>query len=123
MQLTKNFRSEEFSSKDGKDFPEDVLINIKVLAHSLQIIRDELGVPITITSGYRSEEHNRKIKGAVNSQHVKGTAADFKAQGLEPRFVFEVVDKLICQKKIPQGGLKAYSSWVHYDIRGVKARW
>jgi uncharacterized protein YcbK (DUF882 family) len=123
MKLTDNFSLIEFKSKDGADFPADVLSNIIRLADALQIIRNELGKPISITSGYRSPEHNLKVKGAVNSKHIQGLAADFKVSGMIPNEVFLIVDRLINEGKIPQGGLKAYKTWVHYDIAGKKRRW
>lgn len=123
MQVTKNFNLNEFNSKCGRPMPENIKKNIIELIHNLQVIRDEVKVPISITSGYRSPEHNAKVKGAKDSQHVKGTAVDFKVQGLTPKQVAPIVEKLIKEGKIKQGGVGIYPSWVHYDIRGIKARW
>lgn len=123
MQLTENFHLNEFRSKDGAGFPKSVLINIGILVLSLQIIRETLGVPVVITSGYRSPAHNKKIGGAKASTHLSGLAVDFKAVGKAPTAVAAILERLINEGKIPQGGLKAYASWVHYDIRGTKARW
>lgn len=123
MQVTKNFNLNEFNSKCGRPMPENIKKNIIELIHNLQVIRDEVKVPISITSGYRSPEHNAKVKGAKDSQHVKGTAVDFKVQGLTPKQVSLIVEKLIAEKKIKQGGIGIYPSWVHYDIRGTIARW
>lgn len=123
MQVTKNFNLNEFNSKCGRPMPENIKKNIIELIHNLQVIRDEVKVPISITSGYRSPEHNAKVKGAKDSQHVKGTAVDFKVQGLKPKEVALIVERVIKEGKIKQGGIGIYPSWVHYDIRGVKARW
>ena len=123
MQLTNNFNLNEFRSKDGSEFPDDVLVNIRFLAEALQIIRDEVNRPIRITSGYRSPQHNKNIKGALNSTHLKGIAADFRVIDMFPSKVVEIIEEMIDKGLIPQGGLKAYSSWIHYDIRGTKARW
>lgn len=46
------------------------------LAIVLQIIRDEFGVPMTVTSGYRSSLVNRQVGGSKTSAHVSGSAAD-----------------------------------------------
>jgi hypothetical protein len=35
-----------------------------------------MGIPIYVTSGFRSEDVNKEIGGAPNSQHMKGEAAD-----------------------------------------------
>lgn len=43
---------------------------------TLNSIRHTAGIPMVITSGYRSPEHNEKIGGVKNSSHLKGVAAD-----------------------------------------------
>lgn len=123
MKLTENFNLDEFRCNSGAGFPQDVMANILKLADALQVIRNEVKVPITITSGYRSPEHNVKIGGAPKSTHTLGQGVDFKVQGMAPTAVAAIIERLISQGKIPQGGLKAYASWVHYDIRGTRARW
>jgi uncharacterized protein YcbK (DUF882 family) len=121
--LTNNFSLEEFKSKCGRDIPNNVLPNIIQLAKNLQVLRDAVGKSITITSGYRSPQHNKKIGGAKDSQHVKGLAADIKVAGMTPKEVALVIEGLIESGKMRQGGIGIYPSWVHYDIRGTKARW
>ena len=121
--LTTNFSLEEFNSKCGRPIPNNVLPNIIELAKNLQILRNSVNKSISITSGYRSPEHNAKVKGAKDSQHVKGTAADIKVVGMTPKEVALVIEGLIASGKMKQGGIGIYPSWVHYDIRGVKARW
>lgn len=123
MQVTKNFNLSEFNSKCGRTMPENVKKNIIELIKNLQVIRDEVNKPISITSGYRSPEHNAKVKGAKNSQHVQGTAVDLKVQGMTPKEVAPIIERLIKEKKIKEGGIGVYNTWVHYDIRGIKARW
>jgi len=121
--LTNNFTLEEFNSKCGRDIPNNVLPNILQLAKNLQVLRDAIGKSISITSGYRSPQHNKKIGGAKDSQHVKGLAADIKVSGMTPKEVALVIEGLIEQGKMKQGGIGIYPSWVHYDVRGTKARW
>lgn len=50
-----------------------------VLAPGMQRVRNVLGVPVHITSGYRCPELNRALGGAPLSQHLQGLAADFVA--------------------------------------------
>jgi uncharacterized protein YcbK (DUF882 family) len=103
--ITNNFSLQEFNSKCGRAIPNNVLPNIIELAKNLQVLRDAVNKPITITSGYRSPEHNTKVKGAKNSQHIKGTAADIKVQGMTPKEVALVIEGLIEQGKIKEGGI------------------
>jgi uncharacterized protein YcbK (DUF882 family) len=123
MRLTENFSLAEFNSKCGRPMPANVQKNIAELAKNLQVLRNELKARITITSGYRSPEHNARVKGARNSQHLLGTASDIHVAGFTPLQVAQAIEKLIFEGKMKQGGLKAYKSFTHYDIRGVRARW
>jgi zinc D-Ala-D-Ala carboxypeptidase len=59
------------------DPPPDVVENLRYLATTaLQPVRDLLGHPIRISSGYRCPAVNRLVKGSATSQHVLGQAAD-----------------------------------------------
>ena len=73
MRITENFSLSEFDCKDGSELPTALLPNVLDLADNLQVLRDYLGVPISINSAYRSLEYNRKIGGATNSQHHKSS--------------------------------------------------
>lgn len=121
--LTDNFKLSEFASGDGRPTPEHVKPNLLELAMNLEALRDELKKPIRITSGFRSPEHNAAIKGEPNSFHIKGMAADIQISGVTPAVVAETIERLISAGKMKQGGIGVYKTWVHYDIRGTKARW
>jgi uncharacterized protein YcbK (DUF882 family) len=120
---SKYFNLNEFNSKDGAPMPENVKKNIQDLAKNLDVVREELNTPIRINSGYRSPAHNSAVGGVSNSYHTKGMAGDFVASGYTPAQVAQVLEDLIKRKKIKEGGIGIYSSWVHYDTRGTKARW
>lgn len=123
MKLTPNFSLDEFKSKDGSAFPAEVVQNLSILAKQLQSLRDHLGKSVTITSGYRSKEHNKKIGGALDSFHVRGMAADIQVAGMKPKEVAEEIEKLIKEGKMLEGGIGIYNSWIHYDFRGKRIRW
>ncbi|HET8839129.1 MAG TPA: D-Ala-D-Ala carboxypeptidase family metallohydrolase [Flavobacteriaceae bacterium] len=123
MKLTKNFDSEEFASRDGAETPCEVMVNLKVLAMNLQHLRDLIGKPIHINSGYRSPEHNREVGGVSNSQHLYGKAADITVKGMDPKTVRENILELIRRGEMKNGGIGIYDSFVHYDIRDGAARW
>ena len=122
-QLSKNFKKSEFRCKDGTDVPDELMDNLKELVENLQIIRDYIGKPIRVISGYRSPRYNRRIGGARKSQHMTAKAADLRVSGMSPRELREVIIKLIKEGKIKKGGVGLYTSFVHYDVRGRNARW
>lgn len=124
MKLTKNFNRQEFDCKDGTIVPEKYLKNVQEVADNLQVLRNYLEVPVSVTgSGYRSPSHNKKVKGAKFSQHLTASGADINAEGYEPKQLAEVIELLILKGKMKQGGIGVYPNFVHYDIRGTKARW
>lgn len=65
--------------------PDDmnVVKNLVRLAEFLQMIRNELRLPIIISSGYRSREVNERVGGVSSSYHVKGLAADLKCKDMD----------------------------------------
>lgn len=123
MQLTKNFNLSEFKCKDGTAVPYYLQNTVKELAENLQVLRDHVGKPITINSAYRTASHNRKIGGAINSQHLIGKAADIVIPGMTSSQVYAAITALIRAGKMKQGGIGYYRNFVHYDIRGWYARW
>lgn len=124
MQLTENFHLSEFDCKDGTPVPDELLPNVKELAKNLQVIRDEIGQPLYISgSGYRTPEHNKKVDGAPKSQHLTASAADISSPGMSPEDLAAVIERLIIEERVKQGGIGVYAGFVHYDIRGKRARW
>lgn len=123
MQLQTNFKLSEFRCRDGTDVPEEYMENVQALADNLQVLRDYIGRPIQIISGYRSPEYNKKIKGAKRSQHMLAKAADIKVKGMEPWMVHKIIEHLIFEGHMKKGGLGIYQTFVHYDVRGRNARW
>lgn len=52
------------------------LFNACRLLVQINRLRDALGVPLLVTSGYRTPEHNAKIGGAPKSNHMQCLAID-----------------------------------------------
>ena len=123
MKLTKNFNKSEFDCSCGCEMPKEVLINIQKLANQLQILRNKVGVSVKINSAYRCIKHNKSIGGVSNSQHVLGKASDVVINGFKASKKFDSISELINDGDMLQGGLGAYDSFTHYDIRKTKARW
>jgi len=121
--MTEHFNREEFRSKDGAHFPYEAQKNLPILAEQLEVLREHFQKPIKVNSGYRSPQHNAKVGGAENSQHLLGKAADIVIEGISPDEVADAIEFLIDSKMMKQGGLGRYETFTHYDIRGKKARW
>lgn len=108
------FRVKEFACKDGSPvvFIDEHLVTI------LDILRSEIKKPIIITSGYRTPTRNKEVGGAKYSYHMRGMAADIRADGITPK---ELANKL--NKIVPdECGIIVYKSWVHFDVRTSKYR-
>ena len=86
MNIT-NFTFKELIKTDtGLDnMPNDLNIikNLCRLTDFLQMIRNELHLPIIVTSGYRSKEVNESVNGSSSSYHVKGLAVDIKCSDMD----------------------------------------
>ena len=78
--LTKNFKLSEFlvtnQKFDNFELSYRTFQNICKLVCLLQDLRDFIGVPVIITSGYRPETLNAMVDGVKNSFHLCGSAAD-----------------------------------------------
>lgn len=107
IKLSKNFRIKEFVCKEGK---EEVFI-ADGLVEKLQALREYVGKPITIISGYRSPAYNKKINGSPKSQHILGRAIDIKVSSMSTEEVAKVAIKLGFK------GIGIYDTFTHLDIR------
>ena len=120
--LTENFSMDEFECKCGCVMPEFVKKNVQELAENLQVIRDVYG-KIDLTNSYRCKDHNADVGGSVNSQHLKGKAADIKSKAFSPSEIATITDDLMKSEKFKIGGVGIYNTFTHVDIRGTRARW
>lgn len=84
--------------------PSQVAALTSLCLHVLEPIRALLGVPLRVTSGFRSSAVNAAIKGAPLSQHVKGEAADFMPVGMD----VEVAMGRIVAARLPVDQLIVY---------------
>lgn len=115
--LSKYFSSREFENSTDEEFYID-----SVLLEKLDLVREEFGEPLTITSGYRSPTHNAKVGGSPSSQHCLGKAADIKPSISSK----ENLDKLylICENYFEAVGDGRNKGFIHVDVRiGKKRRW
>lgn len=126
--MSKYFKLSEFLKSTTADAfqivnmpsPEQV-DNLEVLMLELDKIREEWGSPIIITSGYRCEALNKKVKGSATSHHrcLDGyAAADFKALNGRNKELLQLIRKMAAEGKIRFVQLiNEYNySWLHFSI-------
>lgn len=113
--VTDHFRVREFACTDGTD---TVFIS-PLLAEVLETIRVHFNVPVTVSSGYRTEARNKAVGGSTYSQHKYGLAADICVAGVAPAKVAAYAETLLEDS----GGIGVYSDFVHIDVRVEKSRW
>jgi hypothetical protein len=98
------------------------LENFKLLADKVfEPIRLHFGVPIFISSGYRSKALNSFIGGSASSQHCKGQAIDIDMDGgngeVTNRMVFDFIkNKLDFDQLIWEFGTDFNPDWVHVSF-------
>lgn len=115
VQLSPHFKVREFACNDGSDA---VLIDER-LVKLLEQIRVYARASVNITSAYRTASYNKRIGGAANSQHTKGTAADITTAGRTPAQIAKFA------QAIGAGGVGLYTAqkFVHVDVRNGKSYW
>ena len=124
--LSELIRSESAKRKGISNMPTPEHIeNLKVLATTIfEPIRAHFGVPIHISSGYRSTALNKDIKGSSSSQHCKGEAIDIDMDGSgtitnAEVFIF-ILENLPFDQLIWEFGNDQNPNWVHvsYAVNG-----
>ena len=117
--LRRNFARSEFACKGnsccGHSAPVD-----EALLDALQALRDYIGQAIHINSGFRCNVHNANVGGSPSSMHRLGKAADIVAELMHPAELADAAERIPI---LQRGGIGRYSTFVHVDTRGVKARW
>jgi hypothetical protein len=100
--------------------PADALQRLGQLADMLERIRATLGVPVIITSAYRSPALNRAVGGVTSSDHTQGQAADLVAPAFgSPYDIAKTLSPLVQSLDIGQlilEGVKG-KQWVHVSTR------
>ncbi len=127
MRLTKNFTLYEltYSCTAARlcldNTPTTVQVrNLRTLAEEvLQPLRDLIGLPIVVSSGFRCRELNDQIGGADKSQHLMGMAADITIPGFSNIEIYDTIrqhleyDQVILEHVPDHSPTKG---WVHVSF-------
>lgn len=106
--VSKHFRAREFQTGNCK-----IVIVSTHLLKILDELRDKIGQPVYINSGYRTPEHNKAVGGSALSYHMYGMAADIRAAKYTPKQLYDILDKML----EGWGGLEEHEYFVHVDVR------
>jgi uncharacterized protein YcbK (DUF882 family) len=121
MKISQYFSLSEFTRSQTAarqyidNTPSEIAIeNIKKLATQvLDPLREAIGKPITVSSGYRSPRLNKAVGGAENSDHMRGLSADIIIAGVHPSDVCKTALNLgLPMKNI----INEYGKWTHITL-------
>ena len=112
---TKHFKAVELACRCCSSYVPNTAL-LMVLEH----VREHFNVPVNINCSTRCSLHNNEVGGALNSWHLSGHAADITVKGVDPSKVYKYLDERGYSDLL---GLSCYSTFVHVDTRGKRARW
>ena len=121
MQLSANFSLEELTRsevalrKNLDNTPDaETVANLTELALGLEKVRDLLGHPIHINSGYRGPKVNSAVGGSKISAHMKGYAADFVCPsfGTPQDICHAIMDSTLDWDQL----IYEFGAWVHISF-------
>jgi len=110
----KYFEYEEFDSPDIQGSGQ--LMDPKLL-DMIDEAREIYGKPIRVTSGYRTEAHNRKVGGVDSSSHLKGLAIDVACVRSDDRF--KMLNALL---EVGFNRIGVAGTFIHVDIDKDKSQ-
>lgn len=102
-----------FQCTDGTDI---LLLHPRLVA-LCQAIRDRVGGPVYVNSGFRTHAFNRQIGGAPGSKHLIGGAGDLWSDVVTPEEIARIAERL------GAGGIGRYDTFTHVDVIGRWRRW
>lgn len=124
--LTRNFTLDELVLSDYAirndldNTPNDEQIeNLRILCFNvLQPLREVLGKPVIVTSGYRSPVVNKAIGGATTSQHIKGQAADIHVPEMSIQELYDFIKANLPFDQL----IQEFGRWVHVSYNASSNR-
>jgi zinc D-Ala-D-Ala carboxypeptidase len=97
-----------------------------VCAKIFDQVREHFGIPIGISSGFRSVELNAKIGGSKTSQHCEGKALDIDGDifgGISNKEIFDYIkNSCTFDQLIWEFGTENSPDWVHVSYNEGKNR-
>lgn len=88
----------------------------KITIPHMNIIREFLGCPIVVSSGFRCKELNKKVGGVYNSKHLEGLAVDGVPKGLNLRECWEKLRGSKYASLLDQCILYKNNNFIHFGF-------
>lgn len=101
---------------DNQPTPEAITNLTALVEQVLDPLREALGTPIRVTSGYRSQALNRAIGGSTTSQHMRGEAVDFVCADMARAYDY-IRQHLPHDQVIWEFGGDHQPKWIHVSYR------
>ena len=126
IKLSEHFTFAEMTRTNTRieNVPSEAQVeNLKRLCGWLERLREKVGKPIIINSGYRSEAVNKAVGGVKGSNHLTGCAADIHVTGIEQLVRYaavlldisdesqEAFDELLLERS------SRGTYWIHFAVR------
>lgn len=129
MDITPHFKLSELCCTTHKDLAKTNLEEAKkVMGRMYQLagfaerVREIIGKPLIINSGFRCVKLNNAVGGSLTSQHLYAEAIDIRVSGKSAKEVFQIIassdlkyDQLILEKS-------GNAQWVHVSIGSKKEK-
>ena len=106
----------------NREEAKDYACAIYLTACMMETVRAIIGRPIRVTSGFRSQPLNSRVKGSIKSQHCKGEACDWQPIGGSLEEAFEKLVKEVREKRLNVGQLLLERGWIHISLGHPTAR-
>lgn len=126
-----NFTMDEFFHSDSagllrlENYPTSItemkivcdnLMRLVVLV--LQPLRDAIGKPVEVLSGFRCPRVNEYVGGVKTSQHLTGNAVDIRVPKCTPEYLANYVHKL----NLPYDQMICENGWLHISLKSIGNR-
>lgn len=93
----------------------------EVFLDDIDRLRDKMGIPLIINSGFRCDNHNADIGGSPTSKHRLGLASDISTKNLSSEQRYNLIKNAY---EIGINGIGIYKNFVHLDHRrGAPSLW
>lgn len=116
--VQKNFTLKELANNKAKESVKFISTpRSRTFMALIQEFREWYGMPMTVTSNYRTRSYNTQIGAAWNSLHLDALALDWKAQHADSmRSKVTAKWRDICKAHGEVGGINYYTHGYHFSI-------